>query len=138
MSTTADFVAYVQELAQLGERLTTHRMFGEYALYVDEKVVGFACDNTLFIKYLDQTTGLTAALPAGEAYPGSRPYAIADALLDEPKRLQALLLATAAALPPPRPKRPRKHSQKRSQKQPGKQAGSTVKAQANKPSWDPD
>lgn len=134
MSTSADFVAYVLELARLGERLTSHRMFGEYALYVDEKVVGFACDNTLFIKYLAPTAELTAALPAGEAYPGSRPYAIADTLLDEPKRLQALLLATADALPPPKPKRPRKRAPKE-----GREGGRpTGKTSANTPRWDPD
>lgn len=40
----------------------------------------------------------------GPAYPGSKDYAIADALLDEPERLQALLLATAECLPSPKPK----------------------------------
>ena len=134
MSTSADFVAYVLELARLGERLTSHRMFGEYALYVDEKVVGFACDNTLFIKYLAPTAELTAALPAGEAYPGSRPYAIADTLLDEPKRLQALLLATAEALPPPKPKQPRKRARKDARKG----GRSTAKTSTNTPRWDPD
>lgn len=103
MGTTSDFIAFVLEQAGLEPRLTTRRMFGEYALYVDGKVVGFACDNSVFIKYTDATPGLTADLPAGEAYPGSKPYAVADALLDEPARLQDLLLATADALPSPRP-----------------------------------
>lgn len=130
MSTSADFVAYVQELARLGERMTTHRMFGEFALYVDEKVVGFACDNTLFIKYLEATTGLTAALPSGEAYPGSKPYAVADALLDDPARLQALLVATAEALPLPRPKRPRRRT--------GKRGSPRSTTSPSTPTWDPD
>jgi len=106
--TTPDYIAYVLELVRLDDRLTTHRMFGEYALYVDGKVVAFACDNSLYIKYVAETAGLTAGLPSGQAYPGSKPYAIGDELLDDPKRLQALLLATAEALPLPTPKRPRR------------------------------
>ena len=108
MATTPDYIAYVLELVRLDDRLTTHRMFGEYALYVDSKVVAFACGNSLFIKYVDETAGLTAGLPSGQAYPGSKPYAIGDELLDDPKRLRSLLLATAEALPMPKPKRPRK------------------------------
>ncbi|MFN3702673.1 TfoX/Sxy family protein [Thermomonas sp.] len=49
MATEPDFIAYVTEQAGLGARLTHRRMFGEYALYVDEKVVAFACDNSLFV-----------------------------------------------------------------------------------------
>ena len=107
MATTADFIAYVIEQVRLESRLSTRRMFGEYALYIDGKVVGFACDNSLFIKFVDATDEITRTLPAGEAYPGSKAYAMADELLDEPMKLQALLLVTADALPPPKPKKAR-------------------------------
>lgn len=50
MATGQDFIDYVAEQAGLGERLTRKKMFGEYALYVDGKVVAFACDNSLFVK----------------------------------------------------------------------------------------
>jgi TfoX/Sxy family transcriptional regulator of competence genes len=50
MATDRDFIDYVAEQLALGERLTHKKMFGEYALYVDEKVVAFACDNSLFVK----------------------------------------------------------------------------------------
>ena len=108
MATTSDFIAYVVEQARLDDRLTTRRLFGEYAVYIDGKVVAFVCDNSLFLKYVDATAELTRALPAGQAYPGSKPYAVADELLDVPEALQALLLATAAALPVPKPRKPRK------------------------------
>ncbi len=107
MATTADFIAYVIEQARLDERLSTRRMFGEYALYVDGKVVGFACDNSLFIKFVDATDPITRGLPAGEAYPGSRAYAVADELLDDPPKLQQLLQLTAEALPLPKARKRR-------------------------------
>ncbi len=104
MSTTAGFIAHVLDLAGLGGRLTTRRMFGEYALYVDGKVVAFACDNRLYVKYAEPTRALTDPLPSGQAYPGSKPYAVADELLDDAQGLRALLLETADAMPTPPPK----------------------------------
>lgn len=77
-------------------------MFGEYALYLDGKVVAFACDNSLFIKPAEATAALTTDLPRGQPYPNARPHVQADALLDDPPRLRQVLLATEQALPPPR------------------------------------
>lgn len=104
MATTADFIEHVLDAAGLGHRLTSRRMFGEYALYLDGKVVAFACGNSLYVKRTDETAHLTARLPVGQAYPGSKPYAVADERLDDGPALRTLLLATAEALPLPQPK----------------------------------
>jgi TfoX/Sxy family transcriptional regulator of competence genes len=85
-------------------------MFGEYALYLDGKVVAFACDNSLFVKPADATRDLTADLPQRAPYPGAKLYSVADALLDEPDRLRKLLLATERAMPVPKPRAPRKRT----------------------------
>ena len=107
MATDASFVEYVFEQAGLADRLTSKRMFGEYGLYVDGKVVAFCADNSLFLKLVAETAHLLADLPRQELFPGSKPYALADELLDEPERLRELLLALERALPEPKPKRPR-------------------------------
>ncbi|MDO5057931.1 MAG: TfoX/Sxy family protein [Lautropia sp.] len=104
MATRQDFVDYVLDQAGLFPRLSSRRMFGEYALYLDDKVVGFACDNSLFIKITTASDAWAQRLPRGEAYPGSKPYLVADELLDQPSALAALLEATAAVLPLPKPK----------------------------------
>jgi len=108
MATDASFMAYVVDQAALGPALTTRRMFGEYALYVHGKVVGFVCDNQVLVKDLDETRLATAAMPVRPVYPGGKDYPVADALLDEHGALGRLLLAIAEALPPPKPKPPRK------------------------------
>ena len=80
-------------------------MFGEYALYCEEKVVGFVCDDTIFLKPSDATAGLEL----GPAYPGSKDYAIVSAdLLEDSAALRALVRATANGLPAPKPKAPKK------------------------------
>lgn len=108
MATEANFVDYVTELAELGERLTHKKMFGEYALYLDGKVVAFACDNSLFVKPSQAAATLAPELPAGAPFPGAKDYIVADALLDEPERLRALLVETSLLLPVPKAKKPGK------------------------------
>ena len=104
MSTTIEFIDYIAEQVDLGAAFTHKRMFGEYCLYVDGKVVAFACDNSLFVKATDATAAMTASLPRRPPYPEAKPYPVADELLDDSDELHALLLATAEALPAPKAK----------------------------------
>lgn len=108
MATELSFVEYVVEQSGLQGRITRKKMFGEYAIYLDDKVVAFACDNSLFVKAADATTAMTAALPRRPPYPGAKPYPVADELLDDPDQLQALLVATARAMPEPKVKPPKR------------------------------
>ncbi|MCA0176091.1 MAG: TfoX/Sxy family protein [Proteobacteria bacterium] len=107
MATTADFIAYVAEQADFGARLTHKKMFGEYALYLDGKVVAFACDNSLFVKPTAAATALAPHLPQRPPYPGAKLYPVADELLDDTQALRRLLTATAELLPLPKPKKPK-------------------------------
>ena len=87
--------------------LTVRKMFGEYALYLDGKVVAFVCDDTLFIK---PTPGALALLPdteRGPAYPGSKDYIIGSEVLDDPDLCIRALRAVAADAPPPKPRKPK-------------------------------
>ncbi|WP_292044415.1 TfoX/Sxy family protein [Massilia sp. UBA6681] len=105
MGTERSFVDYVTEVAGLGSRLTHKKMFGEYALYLDGKVVAFACDNSLFIKPSQAVTVLAPDLPQGAPYPGAKDYPIADELLDDPEALRRLIEETAALMPLPKAKK---------------------------------
>ena len=102
MATDPDFIAYVAEQAGLGARLTHREMFGEYALYVDAKVVAFACDGSLFVKPSAAARRLAPGLPQRPPYPGAKDYPVADELLDDADALQRLLLETAALMPEPK------------------------------------
>ena len=50
MATEKAFIDYVAEQAGLGSELSFRKMFGEYGVYLDGKVIAFACDNSLFRK----------------------------------------------------------------------------------------
>lgn len=106
MATDQDFIDYVAEQIALGDRLSHKKMFGEYALYVDGKVVAFACDNSLFVKPSDAAAGLAPGLPQRPPYPGAKDYPVADELLDDSDAIRRLVLATAALMPVPKPRKP--------------------------------
>ena len=110
MATDPDFVDYVLEQAGFGARLAHKRMFGEYALYLDDKVVAFACDNSLFIKPSAETARLTAELPQRPPYPGAKDYPMADELLDDAEALRRVFIDSAALLPEATPKKTKRTS----------------------------
>ena len=108
MATDPGFLAFVLEQLDFGARLTHRKMFGEYALYLDGTVFAFVCDNSLFLKPTEALARLAPGLPQRPFYRGGRPHPVADELLDDRERLQALVRDTVALLPPPAPPRPRK------------------------------
>lgn len=106
MATDQSFVDYIAEQANL-PTLTYKKMFGEYAVYVDGKVVAFACDNSLFLKPTEEARVLIPTLTEAEPYPKAKPHFLIDEYLEEPELLRQLLLVSAAVLPVPKPKKPR-------------------------------
>lgn len=107
MSTTADTMLFItDQLASLGGRIRTRKMFGEYALYCDEKVVALICDDQLFVKITEASKQhVGAAYKEGYPYPGAKPALLIDGdLLDDPARLSSLIDATARSLPLPKKK----------------------------------
>ncbi|MDP3195944.1 TfoX/Sxy family protein [Tabrizicola sp.] len=84
--------------------LSARKMFGEYALYLDGKVVALVCNDQLFLK---PTPGAQAALPGsaqGAPYPGAKSHLLVTDTLDDPESVVSALKAIAAALPAPKPK----------------------------------
>lgn len=113
MTTDKNFVDYITEQAQLGTALVFKKMFGEYGVYLDGKIIAFVCDNSLFVKATKATIETTHALPHRPPYPGAKSYPVADELLDDADALRSLLVATAQDLPPPKLKKPKAATKRR-------------------------
>ncbi len=112
---TADFLA--DQVAGAG-RVRMRKMFGEYALYCDEKVVALICDERLFIKPTEAGKSFIGSAEEAPPYPGSRDfYVIDEARWDDREWLAQLTRITADALPAPKPKKskilPKNTSKKR-------------------------
>jgi TfoX/Sxy family transcriptional regulator of competence genes len=105
MATDQTFVDYVVEQVALGDRLTYKKMFGEFTLYVDNKIVAVACDNSLLVKPSAAAAEIAPGLPERAPYPGAKLCLVADELLDDAELISSLMLGTAALMPMPKPKK---------------------------------
>jgi len=105
VASDAAFVQYVcDQLARAGA-VRAQKMFGEYAVYLDEKPVMLVCDNQVFVKPTEAGTALLQKPAYGAPYPGAKPHLLVTDLLDEAEALSQLLRVTADALPTPKPRR---------------------------------
>jgi TfoX/Sxy family transcriptional regulator of competence genes len=95
MATKKDFAEYI--LDQINdEQAKVKAMFGEFALYFEDKVVGFICDNTLFLKITKNTKEILDNHKVGQVYPGSKDYfVIEEEILENNKKLKDLIVACA-------------------------------------------
>ena len=97
-------VAFIVDQSGLGTRLGYKRMFGEYALYLNTKVVAFVCDNKLFLKPTDAGRALLGSPTEAPAYPGSKNYFLLQEELEDPALLRKAFEVTESVLPLPKPK----------------------------------
>ena len=104
MASNQDFVDYVCEQANLAQRLTFKKMFGEYAVYVDLKVVGFICDNQLFVKPTAAGKQWAGNIAEGPPYPGAKLHYLVSERLEDRDFVRQLLLITASEVAAPKPK----------------------------------
>jgi TfoX/Sxy family transcriptional regulator of competence genes len=105
MSTSHATVTALQDALAPAGPMTVKAMFGEYALYMEGRVVALICDDTLFIK---PVPGALAAMPGAEMappYPGAKPHIAARDALDDPEPVIAALRAAAREVPLPKPKK---------------------------------
>ncbi|MEZ5501007.1 MAG: TfoX/Sxy family protein [Steroidobacteraceae bacterium] len=107
MASSIEMIHYICDQAGLGKRLVYRKMFGEYALYVDDKVIALLCNDQLFLKPTAEGKAHLGEVVLAPPYPGAKDHFLLAALLDDPDALRDALLITAGALPAPKPKRPR-------------------------------
>jgi TfoX/Sxy family transcriptional regulator of competence genes len=104
MATTPQTVDFICAQSGLAQRVTARKMFGEYALYVDGKVVALVCDDTLFVKPTPMGAAVLGAVDLRPPYPGAKPHFCITEELDDRELLQRVLLLTAEAMPTPKAK----------------------------------
>jgi TfoX/Sxy family transcriptional regulator of competence genes len=105
MATKQSTVDYVVD--QLGgpDAVTAKKMFGEYGLYQDSKLVALLCDGQLFAKPTAAGRALLGSPTEAPPYPGAKPwFLISGERWDDSPWLCELFKQTAAELPLPKPK----------------------------------
>ena len=106
MSTKQATIDYI--LDQLtGLDVRARKMFGEYALYCDERVVALVCDDQLYIKITSAGKKYVGRnYQEGRAYTGAKPSMLIDGeLIEDREWIAGLIRLTADALPAPKQKK---------------------------------
>lgn len=100
---TVDFI--LEQLREL-RSARARKMFGEYALYLDAKVVGLICEDQLFIKYTEPGKVFAQnRYEVGFAYSGAKESMNVTNEIEDTEFLCSLVRITADTLPYPRPKK---------------------------------
>ena len=100
MATELSFVEYVVDQMSGAGQVSFKKMFGEYALYADGKVVALVCDNQLYVKILPASEQLGEICEKGPPYPGAKPhYIVEEDMLSTLDTLPHILLDISKSLP---------------------------------------
>ena len=106
MATDPNTVEFILEQGSGAGHLTASRMFGEYGLYLDGKIIGLICDDTLFLKMTEAGRALLGEVVMAPAYPGAKPsFRLTPDACEDREWFAGVLQATYNELPAPKPKK---------------------------------
>jgi TfoX/Sxy family transcriptional regulator of competence genes len=107
MASDLSFVDYIIEQMGHPGALSFKKMFGEYAIYYDNKVIALVCDNQLYLKPTLTGKQMIGEVEEASPYPGAKPYFHVTHYIDDQEWLQELVLLTAKELPQLKLKKPK-------------------------------
>lgn len=101
--TTMDYI--LEQIAEAGT-ITAKKMFGEYGVYCDGKIVALVCDDQLFIKPTQSGREFIGTCDEQPPYPGAKPYLyIPGDQWEDNEWLSRLIKISATELPLPKKKK---------------------------------
>ena len=105
MVTKQNTVDFILEQIQGVGTVTAKKMFGEYALYCNEKIIALVCDDQLFVKPTKSEKEFIGNVIEAPPYPGAKPYLlITGDLWEDPEWLSELIQISLPELPLPKKK----------------------------------
>jgi TfoX/Sxy family transcriptional regulator of competence genes len=105
MASALDFVEFVADQMQEAGTISFRKMFGEYAIYCNGKVVALVCDNKLFVKPTVGGRSFFGDLVEAPPYPGAKMYLLIEDKFEDREWISELVRITADELPEPKPKK---------------------------------
>ncbi len=96
MASTKDFLDFVIDQVKNQDLVRFKKMFGEYALYYDDKVVALICDNELYIKNTENGNKLVEekGLQFGTPFPGAKKWILVGDDIEDREFLNELIEIT--------------------------------------------
>ncbi|MGB0127246.1 MAG: TfoX/Sxy family protein, partial [Rhodocyclaceae bacterium] len=94
MASDLDFVEYVCDQISAAGRVAFRKMFGEYAIYCEGKVVALVCDNQFFVKPTAGGRVVVGDVAESPPYPGAKLYWLMGEQLDDREWIANLIRIT--------------------------------------------
>ncbi len=99
---TVDFI--LEQIASAGA-VSARKMFGEYGIYCDGKMVALIYDDQLYVKPTEAGRGFAGGIAEASPYPGAKLHLLVSGdKWDDGEWLAEFIKISAAALPLPKPK----------------------------------
>lgn len=108
MASDLNFVQFVAEQIQNAGAIRYRKMFGEFALYCNDKVVALICDNQLFVKQTKSGRAYIDDPVEAPPYPGAKPCFLIEDQIEDSEWISNLIAISEKELPMPKPKKKRK------------------------------
>jgi len=105
MATDANFVKFIVDQLAGIDSISSKKMFGEYAIYCEGKVVALVCDNQLFVKQTKGGREFVGDITEASPYPGAKLCFLIEDKLEDQEWMQSLINITANELPIPKIKK---------------------------------
>ena len=99
MASDKSFVEFIVDQIENAGQITYKKMFGEYAVYYDGKVVALVCDNQLFVKPTEAGRSFIGDVTEAPAYPGAKASFLIDDRVEDREWISNLIRITCQELP---------------------------------------
>ena len=108
MASDINFVEFVVDQIENADNITYRKMFGEYTLYSDTKVIALICDNQFFMKPTEGGRSFIGDVVEAPPYPGAKLYFLIEDKIEDREWISNLIRITVKELPEPKPKKKKK------------------------------
>ena len=108
MASDLEFVEYVVDQIKDAGSISYRKMFGEYAVYCEGKIVVLICDNQVFVKQTRAGKSFIGNVVEAPPYPGAKPSYLIEEQIEDKEWMCSLVRLMEKDLPVPKPKKKRK------------------------------
>ena len=107
MASNPDFVQYIVDQRTSAGKIEARKMFGDWCIYCNGKPFALVCDNGFYVKPTEAGRSMLRIEDMRPPYPSAKPHFYIEDV-DDHEYLSALVKATCANLPEPKPKNNKK------------------------------
>ncbi len=105
MASDKDLVDYIVEQMEEAGEIRSRKMFGEYAVYCNGKVVALICDNRLLVRPTEAGRAFIGQVEEDFPYPGAKPHFLIRDGFEDREWIGELIRITEKETPEPKSKR---------------------------------